>query len=95
MLNKMKVDQLIHLPDLQFVRYCEDIFYINRGVYNIIDSWFYDQNITDISYRRKVIIAFFIYLNKDRKKIKFGPGGVKAHLEQFWNTKKNSQVGSA
>ncbi|MDR7079411.1 hypothetical protein J2Y03_004469 [Neobacillus niacini] len=95
MLSNKKIEQLIHLPDLQFVRYCEETYCVNRGIYNIIDAWFYDQNMINVSSRRKIIIAFFSYLNKDTQKIKFGPGGVKAHLENFWNFKKDSQIESA
>lgn len=102
MLNNKKIEQLIDLPDLQFVRFCEEVFRINRGIYNIIDAWFYEQDIKNVSSRRKIILTFFSYLNKDHEKIKFGPGGVKAHLEEFWqqqihlfHTKKDSKVVSA
>lgn len=93
--NIKKIDQLIHLPDLQFVRYCEENFCVNRGIYNIIDAWFYEKDIINVSSRRKVIIAFFSYLNKDKGNFKFGPGGVKKQLENFWKSKKDSQVVSA
>ncbi|NLY79031.1 MAG: hypothetical protein GX072_03740 [Lysinibacillus sp.] len=93
MINNKKIDYLIHLPDLQFVKYCEDVFRINRGVYNIIDAWFYEKSITNIASRRKIIIEFLTFLNKDCQKIKFGPGGVKNNLKNFWNTLKDSQVG--
>ncbi|RHW31773.1 hypothetical protein D1B33_17590 [Lysinibacillus yapensis] len=93
--NKKKIDQLIHLPDLRFVRYCEENFGVNRGIYNIIDAWFYDQDMVNVSNRRKVIIEFFSYLNKEKENFKFGPGGVKAQLENFWISKKDSQVVSA
>lgn len=96
------LDQLIHLPDLQFVKFCEEVFSVNRGVYNTIDAWFYEQDIKNISNRRKLIVSFFCTLYKDKQKIKFGPGGVKIHLEDFWqqhihllNKKQDSKVVSS
>lgn len=85
MLNNKKIEQLIHLPDLQFVKFCEEVFCVNRGIYNIIDAWFYEQDIKNVSSRRKIILIFFNHLNRDQQKIKFGPGGVKTHLEDFWH----------
>jgi riboflavin kinase len=98
-----KVNQFIHLPDLQFVQLCEEHFHVNRGVYNIIDAWFYEKGIKNISTRRRIILAFFKYIHRQNHgKIKFGPGGVKNRLEEYWEENihlihsiKDSKVDSA
>ncbi|AZU65153.1 hypothetical protein CHR53_26230 [Neobacillus mesonae] len=82
------MNTLIHLPDLLFVQWYYDEFGINRGVYNTIDSWFYQKGIREITQRRKYILkfTFSLYQHFDQKqKIKFGPGGLVISLNNFWD----------
>ena len=60
----------VHLPDLAFVRKIEESFYINRGIYNTIDAWFYDNGFKDVLERRTHILKFLQYI----------PTGVEEHL---------------
>ncbi|WP_203557257.1 hypothetical protein [Bacillus sp. B15-48] len=53
-----KQSDYVHLPDLQFIRFCMNQFGINRGIYNTIDSWFYEHGMTNIIERRKKSIIF-------------------------------------
>ena len=52
----MKID--VHLPDLHFVRKAEGEFRVNRGIYNTIDAWFYENGLLDIVNRRSHITQF-------------------------------------
>lgn len=82
---------IIHLYDLSFINYCEENFGINRGVYNTIDSWFYSHGFENILERRKNIICFLEFIkNQDHKKrgyFKFGKGGLKIKLEEYFSKK--------
>lgn len=80
-----KSNELLHLPDLKFSQYCEEHFSVNKGIYNTIDQWFYRKGITDILERREKIILFIIDNCSNKGKVKFGPGGLKKALEDFWN----------
>lgn len=78
----------IHYPDLQFIQYCEKEYKINRGIYNTIDEWFYNNGIKNILVRRQTIVYFLQYLNDQRKdnstnKVKFGNGGLSTSLSEF------------
>lgn len=83
------VSELIHLPDLKFVRFCSDFYKVNRGVYNTIEDWFYHYGIVNVVERRKVIIRFFEYVVTNgtvlpsSKFIRFGVGGLTQTLEDF------------
>lgn len=48
----------IHLPDLSFVRKIEESFQINRGIYNTIDAWLFNNGFITITGRRAHILAF-------------------------------------
>ena len=80
----------IQLPDLQFCKLCEDIFGVNRGVYNTIDDWFYRKGIDEILIRRSVILDFLVFscghsINQPCKgRFKFGHGGLTIKLEEFF-----------
>lgn len=86
-MEEFQTDTHIHMPDLLFVRFCEEKYKVNRGVYNTIEQWFYDQGIHNILQRRKVILSFLLfsrtYQNSDGK-IKFGHGGLTERLNKFW-----------
>jgi riboflavin kinase len=77
----------IHLPDLQFVQFCEERFGLNRGVYNTIDSWFYHKGVIDIVNRRKRILHFLenICHSIQNSKLKFGHGGLSSCLSSYWD----------
>ncbi|OCA92014.1 hypothetical protein [Pseudobacillus wudalianchiensis] len=84
---KKDLNTLIHLPDLLFVQWCDAEFGINRGVYNTIDSWFYQKGIKEITQRRKYILKFYLSLihhGSKGSKIKFGHGGLAASLNNYW-----------
>jgi riboflavin kinase len=80
-------EELLNIPDLLFSKFCEEKYEINKGVYNTIDHWFYQQGLSRIVERRKTILNFFQYIclieNKNTK-VKFGPGGLTTKLKQFW-----------
>jgi hypothetical protein len=82
-----KKSEFIHLPDLQFIQLCISYFGINRGVYNTIDNWFFENGIMNILERRSRIYHFLskcheINLAKDGK-IKFGPGNLSRILTEY------------
>jgi riboflavin kinase len=76
-----KLEKIFHLPDLQFVQFCEKRFALNKGIYNTIDSWFYDSGVYNIVERRKLIFQFS--MQHCAQKTKFGPGGLTRKLEAF------------
>lgn len=82
----MTVD--IHLPDLSFARKIGESFYINRGVYNTIDKWFYDNKFLDVAERRKHILNFLQYKTANMteeqpiKRLSF-PDGLTNTLENY------------
>ncbi|MEW9673342.1 hypothetical protein [Ammoniphilus sp. 3BR4] len=39
----------IQLPDILFCKLCEDKYGINRGVYNSIDTWFFQKGMENWS----------------------------------------------
>jgi riboflavin kinase len=83
---------LLKLPDKAFFDLCHELFGINRGVYNVIDHWFYHHGYQDIESRRDTILSFLDYLRK-HKIYKFGKGGVKHNLELFTTNQKEKEVG--
>lgn len=90
---KKHAEEIWQKPDLFFSKYCEEKFDINKGVYNTIDCWFYEQGLEQITERRKTILSFFQYLHlieKTNHKIKFGPRGLTTKLNQYWE--KNHQL---
>ncbi|WP_227551538.1 hypothetical protein [Metabacillus sediminilitoris] len=81
----------VHLPDLHFIQFCEKEFNVNRGIYNTIDTWFFNYGIKNLLERRQTIIYFLQNLNEIRKKnnttkIKFGSGGLTSSLTEFCQT---------
>lgn len=80
--------EVIHLPDLQFIQYCQQRYGLNRGVYNTIDSWFYNMGVTDIAHRRNNIIQFLDGCSQQIQhgKLQFGHGGLTPCLTLYWNT---------
>lgn len=74
----------IDYTDYSFQKLCENKYGINRGVYNVIDNWFYEQSIIRVQERRSLILSFLHYVTSNSKKIKFGKGGLRHKLEEYW-----------
>ncbi|OIK10724.1 hypothetical protein BIV60_19820 [Bacillus sp. MUM 116] len=79
---------VINLPDLLFSRYCKETFGLNRGVYNTIDEWFYNNSAESIEVRRKKILDFLLFYISSLKdiekcKIKFGKGNLVNLLTEY------------
>jgi hypothetical protein len=86
-MNLISADE-VHLTDFSFSKLCENTFGVNRGVYNTIDSKFYEQGIRDIISRRKTIISFLTFAvgtSGDLKchKPNFGHGGLSLKINEF------------
>ncbi|WP_199203743.1 hypothetical protein [Sporosarcina sp. P16b] len=83
----MHVETAIHLTDIAFVRLCSDRFGVNKGVYNTIDTFFYDRGFEDIVERRKNVLVFLEYIkrtgNGEEQRVKFGSGGLSLKIEEY------------
>jgi riboflavin kinase len=83
---------LINLPDLHFVRWCEQQFSINRGVYNTIDERLYEHGYYVITERRLQLITFLQSISQSDSPLKFGHGNLSKALQQFFAyTRRNLQ----
>ncbi|WP_413376773.1 hypothetical protein [Alkalihalobacillus sp. 1P02AB] len=83
-------DNIINKTDLDFFRYCQGQYGINRGVYNTIENWFYNKKIEEITVRRKYVLQFLQFVYGDQKGTgKLGKGKVSDNLHQFWSTINN------
>lgn len=82
------MEEQLHLPDLEFVKEAQSKFYVNRGIYNTIDAWFYKNGFRNIVERRHHIIQFLNYAHEiikedqERKHIYF-PDGLIPTLENY------------
>lgn len=74
---------ILNLPDLQFSQFCQQQFSLNKGIYNTIDSWFYDNGIINIVDRRTMVLRFMSFTISNGAEVKFGPGGLLEKLEEF------------
>ena len=81
-LSVVKEPLYLNLPDKVFFDLCNDRYGVNRGIYNVIDYWFFLNGYQDIETRRDTIFKFLAFLQKHQIK-KFGKGGVKNSLELF------------
>ena len=76
----------VHLPDLTFVRFCEEKFGINRGVYNTIDKWFAEHHRENVIFRRITIINFLywvtLYVPREGR-VEFGAKGLSEQLIRY------------
>lgn len=83
----MENDEIYDLPDLQFAKWCEKTFSINRGVYNTIDEKLFKSGYKHIQIRRKAIITFLQQHVKETngKFYKFGHGNLSVALHKFQN----------
>lgn len=82
-----KANDLLHLTDLAFAQLCQKEYGLNRGIYNTVDSWFYNQGIENILERRRKILLFLEYLQDhvETKNLrpKFGSGGLTSKLQDY------------
>ncbi|WP_284037627.1 hypothetical protein [Neobacillus sp. 114] len=86
-MEKFQTNIYLNMPDLHFSRFCEEEYKVNRGIYNTIEQWFYNQGVHNIINRREVILNFFLFVRTSQnsnKKIKFGHGGLTDLLNRFW-----------
>jgi riboflavin kinase len=86
-MEKFQTDTHLNMPDLLFSRFCEEEYKVNRGVYNTIEQWLYNQGVHNIIQRREVILSFFLFIRTSQNsdgKIKFGHGGLTERLNKFW-----------
>jgi riboflavin kinase len=75
-------------PDLAFHHYCLQMYRLNRGIYNTIDQWLYDNGYPEIKRRRKMIIRFLDLMTlrqaeEGRKFLSFGKGNLIVELTEF------------
>lgn len=87
----------IHLTDLSFIQLCQSEYGINRGIYNTIDSWFYQKGVLNIVHRRKIILDFLRSIGgnlQNKKQIKFGHGGLTPQLESYWQFASDEEIKS-
>jgi riboflavin kinase len=87
MMQMIAVDE-IHMTDILFSQLCEKRFGINRGIYNTIDSMFYEKGIKDILKRRNAILSFLIYAVGTTEGLpsapyKFGNGGLSIKMNEY------------
>ncbi|WP_010676983.1 hypothetical protein [Bacillus timonensis] len=85
-MQSVDIKYITNLPDLSFVQYCIQKYGINRGVFNTIDSWFFEDGLLDIKDRRQTILLFLQYVSFSKEKndkIKFGNGGLTLKLVEF------------
>jgi len=93
--KNMDFEEIYHVPDLRFVKWCEMTFSINRGVYNTIDEKLFATGYHHIYDRRKAIVAFlkkYVQPSKSAKFYKFGQGNLACALQQFSTEKFNSKT---
>ncbi|WP_077618375.1 hypothetical protein [Bacillus sinesaloumensis] len=89
-----KQSEHLNLPDLQFYQWCNSQYGVNRGVFNTIDNWFYENGMINIHYRRIYLLAFLDYTieegikQEQDKFIRFGNGGLTRELQKFYRPRK-------
>lgn len=74
------------VPDYKFVTYCFEEYGLNRGIYNTIDEWLYENGYLHIVERRWMILAFLQSLQAGQTRssfLKFGKGGLTKQLLDF------------
>ena len=83
-------NEYLNLPDLQFYKWCNDQYGVNRGVFNTIDNWFFENGIINIQHRRIYLLAFLDHTLEEGMKqehdkfIRFGNGGLTRQLQKFF-----------
>ncbi|WP_423798298.1 hypothetical protein [Neobacillus sp. SAB-20_R2A] len=94
--NNLITNHFLNLPDLHFFQKCNHQYRVNRGVYNMIDDWFFEYGIVQIAHRRIFILAFLDFAYQENKTestkfLRFGHGGLMKKLNDFI---KNHEKGS-
>ncbi|WP_423798406.1 hypothetical protein [Neobacillus sp. SAB-20_R2A] len=83
----------VNVPDYTFQKSIEMNYGINRGIYNRIDEWFFEQGIQEVIERRQIIVEFSNFVVEPKMKIatpvktRFGNGGLVKSLNNFWNVR--------
>lgn len=89
--DSLEKSKYLNLPDLQFFNWCNQQYGLNKGVYNTIDHWFYEDGLVHILNRRIYLLAFLEFIKDsgikqdNHKFIRFGNGGLVAKLQEFSN----------
>ncbi|WP_232699297.1 riboflavin kinase [Brevibacillus daliensis] len=79
-------NSIVHLMDLAFFQHCEREYGVNKGVYNTIDAWFYEQGITNILARRQEVVSFLQYvgvIKGSNERLRFGRGKLREMLTSY------------
>lgn len=96
--NSFESSKYLNLPDLEFFIWCNKQYRLNRGIYNVIDQWFYEYGVINVQYRRIQLLAFLEFmkdelLGQDQTKfIRFGHGGLRKKLNEFIQDNGKSNV---
>ncbi len=81
------INDTLHFPDISFVRFCQEQYGVNKGIYNTIDLWFYERGFSNIVNRRQAILEFLQFAackkSEGKIRIKFGSHGLTAILNDF------------
>jgi riboflavin kinase len=95
---KLERSKYLNLPDLKFFIWCNQLYGINRGVYNTIDQWLFENGMISIYHRRIQLLAFLNYIqdrsdikDNNHKYIRFGHGGLTSRLREFMNDGKEGE----
>ncbi|ARF17113.1 hypothetical protein [Sporosarcina ureae] len=87
--SQEQMEDLFHLPDRRFFDWCAKSYSINRGIFNVIDSWLFEYGMKDIISRRRAMDNYLRYLltqgfyNEKKLFLQFGKKGVKESLSNF------------
>lgn len=87
--RSLEKSEYLNLPDIEFFLLCEQQYWVNKGVYNTIDKWFYHDGIVNIIHRRIYLLAFLEFVTETYSKqghhkyIRFGHGGLTNKLQEF------------
>ena len=91
----LEKSEYLNVPDLQFFLWCQQQYRLNKGIYNTIDSWFYEYGIINIHHRRIYILAFLEFVkdegNGQKKYLQFGKGGLTRKLDQFVRSNESAE----
>lgn len=86
-IHSLTEDDVLQLPDIQFVSYCFREYGLNRGIYNTIDEWLYAKGIALVIARRQLILTFLSAQRASERPrgafLKFGKGGLTRLLDEF------------
>lgn len=94
-LQDKKHEMIIHMPDLEFARFCDETYGVNRGIYNTVDKWFADHQVSNIVKRRESILHFLDWVTfyfPEAKRVKFGSKGLSEQLEHFLYNVRNKAL---